>query len=154
MEEENQYYVPRLIDIRAGYKCEFSLDSFIDEEGNMKQYFLPYIIGNDKDTATFSFIKESIERGAVRTKFLIIEDIVELGWEDEGQIIPTENITLDRPINLRRLTKGRYWMIYDFIPRVVMIAITMGDIHSVCVQRYDCPSVNELIYILSALNLH
>lgn len=155
MEEEQYiYYVPHITDVRAGYMCEYLQSSSVDGDGNMIQKWESWIIGEkEDDSANFITFRDLIEREAIRSQYVSIQNIVRSGWELEGKIEPPPNEQTKETV-LYKFSKGKYYMIYDFVARVVMIFITMGDIYSVCVQRFDCPSMNEFLYIESHLNLH
>lgn len=147
------YYVPKLEDIRAGYICQWNTGNRIDQDGNIIEGWMDWVIGTNDDNSSIIIWVDGLHRQALRSQYITIEQIVALGWEDVGAVIPIE-VPNGKEVNLRKFARGHHWMIYDFVTRVVMIAISMGDVHSVCVQRYDCPSVNELIYISSRLNLY
>lgn len=147
-----EYYTPKITDIRVGYNFELneggtSVDSSGELIANWEKCYI------NADSANLTEFNIVLQEGRIRTKYLTVEDVVALGWEDEGNITPPEGVISDKPVNLRRFNRGRYWMIYDFVAKVVMVALSLGDVYSVCIQRYDCPSINELTYILSSLNL-
>lgn len=156
MEEKEQhtYYVPHITDIRVGYMCEYLQSSSVDGDGNMIQEWESWIVGEkEDDAANFITFRDLIEREAIRSEYISIHNIVRSGWTCEGKIEPPPTDPVKDTV-LYKFTKDGYGLIYDFIAKVVMIYIAVGDIFSVCVQRFDCPSMNELLYIESHLNLH
>lgn len=150
--EEELYYIPKLEDLRPGYICQWNTGGSVGADGQLEENWMVYNLGAPEDEASVLTWRDSIERGSMRSRFILIPDLINAGWFCEGKIENIDNP--EKVTNLYRFTKGRYWMIYDFIAKVVMIAITMGDVHSVCIQRFDCPSMNEFLYIESHLNLH
>ena len=148
--EENQYYTPSITDIRVGYEFEHSEGAVIGTDGALVDNWEKCVVA---EIDHLRFYKNSLEEGKIRIKYITIEDIVAEGWNYEEELIPVEGVVVQKPISLHKFRRGRYFIIYDFVARVIMIALNYGDIFSVCVQRYNCPSVNELRYIISSLNL-
>lgn len=147
--EEELYYTPKLYDIRIGYVCQCSDGMKTGEAGEIYE---DWYVTQVTTTSSLETIASMIEEGRLRARYLVLPDFDTVGWICSGKIEPPptdENKNTD----LYRFYKGKYQMIYDFIAKVVMIYISMGDIFSVCVQRFDCPSLNELSYIESRLNL-
>ena len=147
-----EYYTPSLHDVRLDYICQILEGTTIDGEGNLVENWQDVTIGRgDYSKTSYYDLSVLVENRQIRNQFLTKQDICDIGWEYEMEVIPVEK---NGETSLHKFTRGNYFLIYDFVARVVMITITMGDVYSVCVQRFDCPSVNELMYIFSRLNLH
>lgn len=148
--EEELYYTPDLSDIRIGYICQCTDGAQIGGDGELTEQWYVNTIG---PTSSLEFIGEMIKEGRLRSRYIVIPDLINAGWLCEGKIEPPPSDPVKDTV-LYKFTKDGYGLIYDFIAKVVMIYIAVGDIFSVCVQRFDCPSMNELLYIESHLNLH
>ena len=148
--EEELFYTPKLSDIRVGYVCQCSDGMKTGEAGELYE---DWYVSEVTTQSSLEIISNMIEEGRLRARFLVIPDFITVGWICEGKIEPPPSEE-QKVTDLYKFYKGKYNLIYDFIAKVVMIYISMGDIFSVCVQRFDCPSLNELHYIETHLNLN
>ena len=77
---ENKYYTPEISELHVGFGYEHQQDGYDGEEVYRSNMYVPFDIGPQD----LKYVKEWVDDGRVRVKYLDKEDIESFGFRDLG----------------------------------------------------------------------